>query len=245
MVTSIALVFLWVTGVINALSAKGQTLINFNGKWAVIPVVFCIFCARNCLHNNAQGLALITCAGRCINSGTGSSPVAIKLCKLKCFIWRHEKPSIWLGDTPLFLVQLLTCSFFPHLVIWSCYRFFCEETPSQLAVKMGKVGGKAPKSIPILPHWNFWCCQSKAKPKKNVSNRRLFLDFVFHPQERLYLHFSCLSLFKISVLSVVFQGCTLNVSFKAHWEENETAKLYSPHGTIWSPCCGNKFLLKC
>lgn len=119
MVTSTGLVFLWVTSVINALSAKGQTLINFNGKWAVLPVFSCIFCVKNCLHNNALGLALVTCTGRCITSGTGTNPVTIKLCKLKCLIWRHDKPSISLGDnTPLFLIQLLTCGVF-FLTLWS------------------------------------------------------------------------------------------------------------------------------
>lgn len=142
MVTSTGLVFLWVTSVINALSAKGQTLINFNGKWAVLPVFSCIFCVKNCLHNNALGLALVTCTGRCITSGTGASPVAIKLCKLKCLIWGHDKPSISLGDnTPLFLIQLLTCGVFSPPCDLGLLQSFWEETKSHLAVKKGKVDG--------------------------------------------------------------------------------------------------------
>lgn len=203
MVTSTALVFLWVTSVINALRAKGQTWINFNGKWAVIPVLFCIFCARNCLHSNARGLALVICTGRCITSGTGASPVAIRFFKLKCFIRGHDKPSIWHGDTPVFLVKLLTCGVFTspcHLGLLQC---FWKETKSDLAVKKGKVGGKPPKSVPILPRWNLSCCQSKAKPGKNVSARRSSFGFVFHPQKRLSLHCFCLSLIEISEVSVL------------------------------------------
>lgn len=186
MVTSTALVFLWVTGVINAPSAKAQTLINFNGKWAVIPVFFCIFCARNCLHNNARSLALVTCTGRCFSSGMGASPVATKPCRLKCFIRGHDECSTWLGDTPVFLVQLLTCGVsFPPCDL-RLPQSFWKETRSHLAVKKGKVGGKPPKSLPISPRWKFRRCQSKAKPGKNVCARRLSFDFVFYPQKRLF-----------------------------------------------------------
>lgn len=66
-------------------------------------------------QNNASGLALITCTSRCITQGMNVNLVAIKLCKLKCLIRGQDKPSVRLGDIPVFLVEMVVYAFPPIL----------------------------------------------------------------------------------------------------------------------------------
>lgn len=174
------------------------------------------------LGKNASPQCLRPCSGNMHRQVYNcASPVAIWICRLKSLIQGHDKAPIWLGGVPAFLVKLLMCvGFLPTL--WSGVA---TELLRGNPISPGcQEGWQSSKVLSYAATLKICCCQSKTKPGKNISARRLSFDFVFHPQKRLSLHLLCLSLIEFSG-GVCFlpRLCAFHVSLQAHWEENETA----------------------